>query len=340
MTVPRSQRFSAVHPCPACGRGKHNSWCYILTGGAAFWCGRASHFAGRPGLPRKSGWVHRLSTTAAPVAYVRPMAPASADRSAFPALARRLACSPGQLEHLAAKLHLHPEAVARFKPCWADAVPDPRPDDPYRHVIQGTATPCRTHGVWLFPMYRPATPPHPAPPHPRPVICGFRVRTLGGDKYSITGTDGDGLFIPTGVTLCRGGLLLAPEGPTSAAALCQLGFCAIGRPNNRAGIQYLRALIRWLRPARVIVFGDNDERAVERTNPTTGLAEWPGLDGATSTAASLHGLRCAVSIALPPPGIKDARQWVIQGAGVRDVHQQISGQTYHLTHHRPEGACA
>jgi hypothetical protein len=295
-------RTTKQNPCPVCshpqrGRTGH---CVFFAERRGVWCANAAMLNGTAGTPHKGGWKHWLAPAQPGAAYVptRIAPQPDAPRPDFARLARRFAASltPGQLQHLAGKLHLRPDALARFRVGWATA------DD-----LAATGTRCQHDGAWTFPMYDAAG-----------QCSGIRLR-VPGFKYAIAGSDGSGLFLPTGLAAARGGLLLAPEGPTSAAALCQLGYVAVGRPNNRAGVEHLRHLCRDLRPRTLVVVGDNDERH----NAALGRSEWPGLEGAEATAAAIRGACRDVRVMLPPALIKDARAWLHAGARVIDIHRQI-----------------
>src|SRR5262249_36560151 len=97
---------------------------------------------------------------------------------------------------------------------------------------------------------------------------------------------------------------LLPEGASNALALTALGLAAVGRPNNRAGVEHLAALLAGLPSGRqAIVVGDFDPK------PT---GDWPGRDGAVETAAALAArLGPPVHWGLPPEGIKDVRKWAL-----------------------------
>lgn len=312
----RRDSCTRQHPCPACGhpqRGK-TAHCHWISGRngprSGVWCANMPTLNGVRGEPSGGGgWRHWLTPLAARAAYVPAAKPEQdAPRIDYTAHTRRwtAACTTaGPLAHLAGKLKLQPWALAMFRVGWAKSIDG---------VIDGTDTPYRGDGVWTFPMTDGVL----SRSNPYGAVLGVRVRTINGDKFSLRNPlAGDGLFVPTGVTSCRGGLLLLPEGPTSATALCQLGFVAVGRPNNRAGLARANSLIHSLAPRTVVLVGDNDQRF----NDKLGRNEWPGRDGAIDVAAGLrhHDVR----LILPPPGIKDARAWLHAGAVRVDVAEAI-----------------
>jgi hypothetical protein len=307
--VTRRDNCTRENPCTACGhpiRGR-KAHCQWFAERRGVWCANAATLNGTPGTPHKGGWKHWLAPAqprAPRAAYVatRPAPAPDAPRPDFASLARAFtrAMTPGQLEHLAGKLQLRPDALQRYRVGWATAA-----------ELAATGTRCQHDGAWTFPMFNAAG-----------QCTGIRLR-VPGFKYAVAGSDGSGLFLPTGLAAARGGLLLAPEGPTSAGALCQLGYVAAGRPNNRAGVEHLRQLCRDLRPRTLVIVGDNDARE----NPTTGREEWPGLEGAESTAAALRGTVRDVRVMLPPSGIKDARAWLHARATHADVWREIAALT-------------
>src|SRR5205807_2246215 len=131
---------------------------------------------------------------------------------------------------------------------------------------------------------------------------GIRLRTGDGRKFSVRGGH-EGLFVPAELTGV--GPLLLAEGPTDTAALLDLGFDAIGRPNNSGGKGPLVALVCRLRPTEVVIVADNDGPGAD--------SDGPGRDGALDLARRLVIQVPRLQVLAPPPGIKDARAW--RGAG-------------------------
>lgn len=184
---------------------------------------------------------------------------------------------------------------------------------------------------WAFPMRDPGG----------AEVC-IRYRPVGrGRKFSASG-DGSGLFVPAGVE-GRGSDLIVIEGPTDCGACLAMGEDAIGRPNNTAGNDYVRHWLAWRRPltTRAVVMIDRDSPdsdtawAALRTIIAEGLdgedlrdryrvldglvskAELSTIRGAVSLARLLNRPPAgrAVTIAVPPIGHKDVRDWY--GAGAR-----------------------
>ncbi|HEV3435760.1 MAG TPA: AAA family ATPase, partial [Gemmata sp.] len=138
-------------------------------------------------------------------------------------------------------------------------------------------------------------------------IIGITRRFASGEKRAMK--DGyRGLTIPR-VWREKDGPLLLVEGASDTLALTLCGLAAIGRPGAKSGIEDLAELLRGY-PGKIIVVGENDERD-SKTKP--GTKEWPGKDGAESTAQMLATLLDDPSVtwAMPPAEHKDCRAWVI-----------------------------
>ncbi len=298
--IDRSQRPTKSHPCPACGHT--SAWCYKLKTGDAIWCGRSSHLNAIPGKKHKSGWIHQLDPTKA---YVPPE-PTQAEKKPIKAIKwaihaatyqRQSYADPDGRGRFAIKLGVSLQSLQDLGLGWASS-----------RQILALDTSCRSNGAWTFPMAI-----------VEPGVCvqgifnastrivGIRLRTPTADafKYAITGSQG-GLFIPSGLE--NGCDLLCPEGPTSTAALLTLGFSAIGRPNNRSGVDELVSAVRKYRPRKVIIIGDNDAADKQGRRP--------GQDGMVAVSSELaHKLpHIPVSQGLPPAVYKDVRTWLQAGA--------------------------
>jgi len=161
--------------------------------------------------------------------------------------------------------------------------------------------------AWTFPMRSGAS----------GRIVGIRLRLADGSKLAIRGSK-EGLFLPElppepPVTF------FVTEGASDAAAALDLvpaGWLAVGRPSATGGVGHLVELIRKLRPARVVVFGDNDE---------------VGRRGAGHLADELR-LQCqSVTLAFPPDEHKDLRAWKNVGATWAGLQEAIGkGQVVKL----------
>lgn len=131
-------------------------------------------------------------------------------------------------------------------------------------------------------------------------IIGVRIRADDGKKWALAGSK-NGLFVP--VTFVGTGPIYMPEGLTDTAALCGLGMDAIGRPSCTGGRDLCRAAAR-MAGREVVVVSDRDA---------------PGRLGADQLAAEIKAAGLRVKVLLPPPGMKDIRQWIAGGAGRADI---------------------
>jgi phage/plasmid primase-like uncharacterized protein len=208
------------------------------------------------------------------------------------------ACSP-IVRRLADKLGLNVGCLRREQIGYATA-----------SDLRATGTKCSGPGCWSFPM-------RDGNDH----ITGIRLRSRDGFKYSVTGSDASGLFIPKGTDPIDR-VLIAPEGPTSNAAILMLGLTTVGRPNNSLGTENLCRLAIRLRPSQIVLLGDNDQKPDGR---------WPGRDGAMSVAAGLSRAGIRARVVLPPPDFKDARDWVRDGATKQDVIRWIEHSARRMT---------
>lgn len=150
-------------------------------------------------------------------------------------------------------------------------------------------------GVWSFPMRLPTG-----------CACGIRLRTDGGFKFAVAGSR-NGLFLPDGLVGPLA-LLLIAEGESDTAALLDMGFDAIGRPGAGNANELVLSLVRNIRPLRVVVVGDNDSI---------------GQVKATHLARKLAPHIPDTRVILPPPSIKDAREWKKSGATCAAVSAAI-----------------
>jgi hypothetical protein len=134
-------------------------------------------------------------------------------------------------------------------------------------------------------------------------VIGINCRYADGAKKVMSGGH-RGLTVPDGWR-DRPGLVLCPEGPSDTLAATALGLAAIGRPNDKGGIELLAGLFHDLPPNRqIIILGEYDPKPDGR---------WPGRDGAMKVANELaERLQRAVDWALPPGTVKDLRRWVNQ----------------------------
>jgi hypothetical protein len=264
-------RVSRDYPCPICGRP---DWCLVRDDESAAICPRVSEGAVR--RVGEAGWLHILSDRVdwQPFAVRRIVIPTVGPRSARKDLAElamsyRKAVGQGRFARLATDLGVSSESLARLGIGW-----------------------CETSRAWSFPMVDASR-----------NILGIRLRTETGRKFAVKGGN-DGLFLPDG--LDGAAPLLIAEGPTDTAALLDLDFVAVGRPNCRGGRAIIADLIHRWRPSSVVIIADNDPGK-------------QGMDGAQDLARRLSVVHRDVRIVTPPPYVKDARVWVRSGATRLDM---------------------
>jgi hypothetical protein len=212
-------------------------------------------------------------------------------------------------------LGLSAASLARLGCGWADGVPMWR----QRHGAE------RPLYAWAFPMRDDLL-----------RITGLRLRGEDDRKFSFTGGH-EGLFVPENLT--GDGPLLLPEGPTSCAACLDLGYEAIGRPNDAGGVRLLSALLgrrfgQSKRRRDLVVVADNDP---PKHRPD-GTVFYPGQDGAERVAGELAAAGWHVKVIQPTrPDTKDVRDWLRAGATRPVVDCVIRNASYVV----PQGrACA
>ena len=136
-------------------------------------------------------------------------------------------------------------------------------------------------------------------------VTGIRYRQLStGRKWALKGSK-DGLFyIPEYIPITDE--IVVCEGPTDMLAAASVGLNAVGRSSCMTGAALLRDFVRSHRVRRVTIIGDND-----KPHDRPDGSWWrPGLDGAGRLA---RDLRVSARIVLPPPHIKDTREWYRSG---------------------------
>lgn len=148
-------------------------------------------------------------------------------------------------------------------------------------------------------------------------IIGIRVCGPKG-KWCVTGS-GVGVFWPASIDGPEP--ILFPEGPSDCAACLTLGFPAIGRPNDRGGVDVLFALLS-RRPRDVVIVSDNDEAKIQ----PDGSERFPGIEGAESLAEKLRPVAKTIKI-IQPIRYKDSRQWLKEGGATHDIVQTVINNT-------------
>lgn len=111
--------------------------------------------------------------------------------------------------------------------------------------------------------------------------------------------------------------VLIVEGMSDTAAAMDMGFVAVGRPSNMAGLGYLRELVRG---RKCIVIGENDLKSDGR---------WPGKEGMEAVFETCKNTSQVVKI-LPPEGFKDLREWKNSAALTAEAlleYAEINGST-------------
>ena len=268
------QRVNKAHPCPICEKA---DWCLSAgpTGNAtAAICARIESDK-RCG---DAGWLHRLRhddgwpLRRRIVGTKKPM-PTLIDFFQF-SRDCQLAVEADRLTELARSMGLSIASLRQLRVGWSEC-----------------------HRAWTFPMM-----------DAKSNVLGIRLRGLNGRKWSVKGGR-EGLFLPN--ELVDHDRLLITEGPTDCAALLDLGFSAVGRPNCRGGSRLLVELVQRRQPSEVVIVADGDQ---------------PGQLGASDLATRLIAYAPAVRVITPPPGVKDARQWKQQGVTHDDVLARI-GET-------------
>lgn len=271
MTLRRDfRRVTKAQPCQICGKP---DWCLASTDGSSAICARIES-SSRAG---EAGWLHRMRDCKTPrgCRAVRSIRLGGSSHGigsdALRALADQYSASvpPESLTRLATTLGLSAESLLRLHIGW-------------------------TGRAWSFPMT-----------DCQGEVRGIRLRLPDGSKCAVKGGH-EGLFIPSGLGF-ESPLLIA-EGPSDCAALLDLGFDAIGRPNCRGGRLLIIDFIKRHRTPEVVIVADGDV---------------PGQQGAASLGRSLVCRVHRVRVITPPPSIKDVRAWKLAGATKRDVQRTI-----------------
>ncbi len=99
------------------------------------------------------------------------------------------------------------------------------------------------------------------------------------------------------------------EGATDVVASTVMGMFAVGRPSNEGGVEEIIKLQLANPGIKFIFVGENDAKPDGR---------WPGRDGARNSAQKVaNGSQIPTYVAMPPEGIKDTRQILV------DNHHEI-----------------
>jgi hypothetical protein len=150
---------------------------------------------------------------------------------------------------------------------------------------------CRRYNAYSFPMFDGKMDP-----------IGIRLRMESGRKICVPGSR-NGLFIPADYSPYP--IILAPEGLTDAAACHDLGYCAVGRPDNAGGSPMFVELMGKAKP-HVVVIPDRD---VPKHRPGDERAFFPGVEGAINFCQRIMASCGSLRFMVPPDGAKDMRKW-------------------------------
>lgn len=132
---------------------------------------------------------------------------------------------------------------------------------------------------------------------------GIRLRNEEGRKWAVVGGR-SGLFVPFRFPK-KPPYVLLPEGPTSTAAMLDLGLPAIGRPDCAGGSSELVQMFDATKPL-IVILADHDEHGA-------------GRDGAERLARGLRLRKWAVIVIQPPEFGMDPRDWKHAGATREDI---------------------
>lgn len=153
------------------------------------------------------------------------------------------------------------------------------------------------YSAWTFPMW-----------DGRGRMIGIRLRSLNGQKWCVPGSF-NGIFHPLRVANNGDTLLAIGEGPTENAAMLDLGFDAIARPNNLGGVNYLTDFLRAGR-RKVVIMAHYDPG-----NAST-------MIGARKLAHAIAPLTTGASIIQPPGGYNDFRDY-LNGGGTKEQLMEL-----------------
>lgn len=282
------ERTTRARACPVCGR---HDWCLV---------GKIeSDFAGCAVCPRvespfrfgAAGYLHRPAGTRPRRRLLSRITLAfrhgGDERIARFAATATASMAPTSLAALGERLDLTTESLQRL----GVGEVSPRLADEFDIAWAATA--------WTFPM-RAAD----------GVVAGIRLRLRDGSKCAVPGGR-EGLFVPAGISDGRDQLLIC-EGPTDTAAMLDLGFAAIGRPNCTGGKREIVEFVKRTNAGAVVVVSDRDDA---------------GHRGAHDLARALVSRVPQVRVIDPPEGMKDARAWKCAGADRDNVEDCINATT-------------
>ena len=255
--------------CLVCGKP---DWCLLSHDGSTAICARTES-SKRMG---DAGWLHRIREADQPTRRVRTIhlsePSGGLDAVTLRALAEKYSgdLPQSRFDRLVRNLSLSRESLLRLRVGW-------------------------TGRAWSFPMTDALG-----------QVRGIRLRFPDGSKCAVTGGR-DGLFIPDGLEFDSSPLIA--EGPTDCAALLDMGFNAIGRPNCSGGRRLIVDFVTRHRVRDVVIVADRDDA---------------GRRGGEALGHLLATQVQRVRIITPPDGLKDLRAWKIGGATRTDVQDVIN----------------
>ena len=264
------QRVKKDNPCPICGKP---DYCMIQEDGSASICARISEGSIKKVGTQGAGWLHKNVRDANPNKYhqkpVKKFKPEPIPN--WHKLVKQCQNNLPDLTPLAKELGVSVQSVARSQ--------------------IGYFRKCHTFpirdGFGRF--------------------IGMRMRAKNGSKFSIPGSK-NALYWPLGVMAKSKNILFLPEGGTDPMAMLDLGFDAIGRPNNRAGFTYLRDMLEG-NDRKVVLVADKDEAKFR----PDGTKYFPGIEGALELAKEIKKFTKHIRV-IKPPHHKDMRKWYQDGA--------------------------
>jgi len=157
--------------------------------------------------------------------------------------------------------------------------------------------------AWSFPMRSGGGP-----------IIGIRLRNAKAKKWAITGSLNGLFYSPAALRGAK--TILFPEGPTSTAALMDLGYVTVGRCAARGSARDVLVILNAYKPDLVVIVGDVD--APDKNGHQAGIE---GAGDLANKVWSVNGWK--TKLIFPRRG-KDSRAWLQAGATRAEVDAMIS----------------
>lgn len=282
-------RVTKSDVCPIC---ESDTWCGVSEDKAVCRCMRVE--SDKPAFGKDGrGWIHRLSDT--PLPPQPRSSPPKRKRLSDHELHAKLA--PFARHHYIGNETVVKElAIELGVAYWALDVLH------VGYVDEGSAS------CFTFPEQ-----------NHRGQIVGISRRYTGGRKYSIGGAS-------RGLSYCDDwqdytGPIYIVEGGSDVAAGLTLGLCAIGRPSNTGGVDYLVKMLGRHRDRRIVVLGERDRKPHDELKPKARSRHdpkcrycmhcYPGMAGAVHVSGALRKrLSRKVEWRMPPDKAKDLRSWL------------------------------